>query len=30
MASSPLCDAKNLATSLENAYFDMFERWQAR
>jgi protein O-GlcNAc transferase len=28
MASSPLCDAKDLATSLENAYFGMFERWQ--
>jgi protein O-GlcNAc transferase len=27
MASSALCDAKGLSTSLENAYFEMFERW---
>ncbi|MDD5299158.1 MAG: tetratricopeptide repeat protein [Gallionella sp.] len=27
MASSPLCDARGLAMSLENAYFEMFERW---
>lgn len=27
MAASPLCDAKDLATSLEAAYFEMFERW---
>jgi protein O-GlcNAc transferase len=27
MAASPLCDAKDLAASLENAYFEMFERW---
>jgi protein O-GlcNAc transferase len=27
MASSPLCDAKGLAMSLEHAYFEMFERW---
>ncbi len=27
MASSPLCDAPGLARSLENAYFEMFERW---
>ena len=27
MASSPLCDAGGLARSLENAYFEMFERW---
>ncbi|MGA8146357.1 MAG: tetratricopeptide repeat protein [Gallionellaceae bacterium] len=27
MAASPLCDAKGLAISLENAYFEMFERW---
>jgi predicted O-linked N-acetylglucosamine transferase (SPINDLY family) len=30
MAASPLCDAKDLARSLESAYFAMFERWQAR
>ena len=29
MAHSPLCDAKDLATNLENAYFEMFERWLA-
>lgn len=28
MAASPLCDAHNLAVSLETAYFEMFERWQ--
>jgi protein O-GlcNAc transferase len=27
MAQSPLCDAKNLAVNLENAYVEMFERW---
>ena len=27
MASSPLCDAKNLVMNLENTYFEMFERW---
>jgi predicted O-linked N-acetylglucosamine transferase (SPINDLY family) len=27
MAGSPLCDAKDLAGKLEEAYFDMFERW---
>jgi predicted O-linked N-acetylglucosamine transferase (SPINDLY family) len=27
MASSSLCDARDLARSLENAYFEMFERW---
>jgi len=27
MAASPLCDARGLALSLENAYFEMFERW---
>ncbi len=27
MASSPLCDAKGLAQSLESAYEEMFERW---
>ena len=27
MASSPLCNAKDLAVNLENAYFEMFERW---
>jgi protein O-GlcNAc transferase len=26
MASSPLCDARGLAISLENAYFEMFEQ----
>jgi len=30
MASSPLSDAKDLAKSLENAYFDMFERFLER
>ena len=30
MASSPLCDARGLAISLENAYFAVFERWQAK
>lgn len=28
MASSPLCDARGLALSLENTYFEMFKRWQ--
>ena len=27
MACSPLCDARDLATALENAYFEMFDRW---
>jgi predicted O-linked N-acetylglucosamine transferase (SPINDLY family) len=27
MARSPLCDARGLAMSLENAYVEMFERW---
>ena len=27
MAASPLCDARGLAASLEDAYFEMFERW---
>jgi len=27
MAASPLCDARDLARSLENAYFEMFELW---
>lgn len=27
MNSSPLCDARDLAESLEQAYFEMFERW---
>ena len=27
MAQSPLCDARGLAMSLENAYVEMFERW---
>jgi len=30
MASSPLCDAKDLAGSLENAYVAMFERWREK
>ena len=30
VASSPLCDARDLAMSLENAYVEMFERWQKR
>ncbi|MBI2224514.1 MAG: hypothetical protein HYU44_06070, partial [Betaproteobacteria bacterium] len=30
MASSPLCDARGLAMSLENAYSEMFERWHDR
>jgi predicted O-linked N-acetylglucosamine transferase (SPINDLY family) len=30
MARSPLCDAKGLATALEDAYFAMFDRWQRR
>ena len=30
MAAGPLCDAKGLSTSLENAYFEMFERWLAK
>jgi predicted O-linked N-acetylglucosamine transferase (SPINDLY family) len=28
MTDSPLCDAKDLAANLENAYLDMFKRWQ--
>jgi len=27
MAASPLCDAKDLAVKLEEAYFEMFGRW---
>jgi predicted O-linked N-acetylglucosamine transferase (SPINDLY family) len=27
MAASPLCDARGLVVSLENAYFEMFRRW---
>jgi protein O-GlcNAc transferase len=27
MSRSPLCDARDLATKLENAYCEMFERW---
>ena len=27
MAHSPLCDAHGLAMNLENAYFEMFDRW---
>jgi predicted O-linked N-acetylglucosamine transferase (SPINDLY family) len=27
MAESPLCDARGLAATLENAYTEMFERW---
>jgi predicted O-linked N-acetylglucosamine transferase (SPINDLY family) len=30
MAASPLCDARGLAKSLENAYYEMFERWMNR
>jgi len=30
MALSPLCDAKGLAKSLENAYEEMFDRWLHR
>ncbi len=30
MAHSPLCDAKSLVVHLENAYFEMFERWLER
>lgn len=29
MAASPLCDARDLAACLENAYFEMYERRQA-
>lgn len=29
MANSPLCDAKGIATCLEDAYIEMFARWQA-
>jgi protein O-GlcNAc transferase len=28
MAISPLCNARELAMSLENAYFEMFARWE--
>ena len=27
MANSALCNARDLATNLENAYLEMFERW---
>jgi protein O-GlcNAc transferase len=30
MAQSPLCDARDLASNLENAYREMFERWAQR
>lgn len=30
MATNPLCDAKGLASSLENAYEKMYERWVKR
>nr|MBW4056287.1 tetratricopeptide repeat protein [Pseudomonadota bacterium] len=30
MASSPLCDAKDLARKLEDAYFGMFSRWEEK
>ena len=30
MIHNPLCDAKDLALCLENAYAEMFERWQQR
>ncbi|MBI3898549.1 MAG: tetratricopeptide repeat protein [Gammaproteobacteria bacterium] len=29
MSASPLCDAQGLATRLEDAYIEMFRRWQA-
>jgi predicted O-linked N-acetylglucosamine transferase (SPINDLY family) len=29
MAQSQLCDARDLAANLENAYVEMFERWIA-
>jgi predicted O-linked N-acetylglucosamine transferase (SPINDLY family) len=28
MANGPLCDARGLAKTLENVYFEMFTRWQ--
>jgi protein O-GlcNAc transferase len=30
MARSPLCDAKDLAMNLENAYVEMFNRWLSK
>ena len=30
MAASPLCDAKNLAKEMENAYLEMFQLWQKK
>ena len=30
MADSPLCDARDLAANLENAYFEMVQQWQER
>jgi predicted O-linked N-acetylglucosamine transferase (SPINDLY family) len=30
MAASPLCDAAGLARQLEQAYINMYERWQAK
>ena len=30
VARSPLCDAKGLASALEDAYFAMFDRWQSQ
>ena len=30
MACSPLCDARDLAMSLENAYLEMFEQWLSK
>ncbi|MGC2459104.1 MAG: glycosyltransferase, partial [Gallionellaceae bacterium] len=30
MAGSPLCDAKDLAMKLEDAYFEMVERWSQK
>jgi len=30
MAGSPLCDARDLARRLEDAYAEMFERWHGR
>ncbi|MBI4936979.1 MAG: hypothetical protein HY846_01925 [Nitrosomonadales bacterium] len=30
MSASPLCDARGLAASLEEAYFEMFGHWQEK
>jgi hypothetical protein len=29
MAAGPLCDAKAMATALEDAFVDMYNRWLA-